>query len=46
MPFNKKKSRHGYTEDDVIFGIISSQGLRLRIWNPSTDWRKKEDLYN
>ncbi len=47
MSFNKKKSLHGYIDDNGIFGIIRScQYLRLRIWNPFTDWCKKGDSYN
>ncbi len=43
----KKKSLHGYIGNDGIFDIVRScQGLRLRIWNPLTDWHKKGDSYN
>ncbi len=47
MPFNKKKSLHGYIVNNGIFGTIRNcQGFRLRIWNPLTGWRKKGDSYN
>ncbi len=44
VPLNKKKSLHSSIDGNGIFGIIRScRGLRVRIWNSLTDWRKKAD---
>ncbi len=38
---------HGCIKDDGIFSIIRNcQYLGLKVWNPLTDWCKKEDSYN